>query len=93
MTRTHELPQLISTRQPFHIRWFYRHLLGIYIYHRFIPLYLGMIEYKYVLINTSYLLVVKFDMSFMDELILYFKESIDHIFISFGRIAQITSLF
>ena len=29
----------------------------------------------------------------MDDLILYFKESTDHIVIPFGKIAQITSLY
>jgi hypothetical protein len=33
------------------------------MYHRFMPCYLGMIDIKYVLINSFYLLVVKFDMS------------------------------
>jgi hypothetical protein len=57
------------------------------------PWYLGMIDNKYVLMNSSYL---RFDMSItdlMDDLILYFKKSTDHIGISFGKIAKITSLY
>ena len=56
------------------------------------PWYLGMIDNKYVLMNSSYLL---FDMSITGSdrwFKLYSEEWRDHIGIPFGKIAQISSL-
>ena len=55
-----------------------------------------MIDIKYVHIKSSYLIVVKFVMSITvsdGRFNLFFKEWTDHIGISFGKIAKITSLY